>query len=107
MNLEGWVGKEFLLFFGVKESKWTRWQCNGVNRSNGEWILFIDDDCIADKGYINAYYNAILQSPGIVLYEGMIYPQTKKNLGRMLPETPMVECFGQATYVLKRALFMK
>jgi glycosyltransferase involved in cell wall biosynthesis len=31
---------------------------NGVRHATGEWICFIDDDCIADREWIAAFHNA-------------------------------------------------
>ena len=78
----------------------------GVHRATGEWILFIDDDCIADKGYINAYYNAILQSPGIVLYEGMIYPdRPRKTWAECCPENSNGGMFWTSNLCVKKSIF--
>lgn len=78
----------------------------GVDRATGQWILFIDDDCIADKGYINAYYNAILQSPGIVLYEGMIYPdRPRKTWAECCPENSNGEMFWTSNLCVKKSTF--
>jgi GT2 family glycosyltransferase len=78
----------------------------GVNRATGEWILFIDDDCIADKGYINAYYNAILQNPEIVLYEGMIYPdRPRKTWAECCPENSNGGMFWTSNLCVKKSTF--
>ena len=31
----------------------------GVKRAIGEWIIFLDDDCVAQGGFLEAYANAI------------------------------------------------
>jgi GT2 family glycosyltransferase len=51
----------------------------GVSRAAGEWIVFIDDDCIAQKGYLPAYFRAIQENPGVDLYEGYIFPDRPKR----------------------------
>ena len=45
----------------------------GVERAKGEWIVFLDDDCIAQKGYLNAYSTAITENPNLLVFEGRIF----------------------------------
>ena len=80
----------------------------GVNRAKGEWILFIDDDCIAGKGYINAYYNAIMQNPEIVLYEGRIYPdRPRKTWAECCPENTSGGMFWTSNLCVRKSTFLE
>lgn len=45
----------------------------GVQRAKGEWIVFLDDDCIAQSNYLNAYYRAIKENPKVLVFEGRIF----------------------------------
>lgn len=45
----------------------------GVERAKGEWIVFLDDDCIAQKGYLLAYAKAIESNPDVLVFEGRIF----------------------------------
>ena len=45
----------------------------GVDRAKGEWIVFLDDDCIAQEGYLNAYAKAIRANPDVLVFEGRIF----------------------------------
>jgi GT2 family glycosyltransferase len=45
----------------------------GVNRAKGEWIVFLDDDCIAQKGYLAGYASAIGENPDVLVFEGRIF----------------------------------
>ena len=45
----------------------------GVDRAKGEWIVFLDDDCIAQEGYLNAYAKAIRTNPDTQVFEGRIF----------------------------------
>jgi len=45
----------------------------GVDRAKGEWIVFLDDDCIAQEGYLNAYAKAIRANPDTLVFEGRIF----------------------------------
>ena len=51
----------------------------GVERANGEWIVFLDDDCIAQKGYLAAYFIAITENPHTFIFEGRIFPDRPKR----------------------------
>jgi len=44
----------------------------GVYRVKGEWIVFLDDDCIAQEGYLKAYAKAIRANLGTQVFEGRI-----------------------------------
>ena len=45
----------------------------GVDRAKGQWIVFLDDDCIAQEDYLNAYANTIVNQPDIQVFEGRIF----------------------------------
>jgi len=45
----------------------------GVGRAKGEWIVFLDDDCIAQEGYLDAYAKAIKANPDNQVFEGRIF----------------------------------
>ena len=51
----------------------------GAARAMGEWIIFIDDDCIAQTSYISSYYKAINQNPSIGVLEGRIFPDRERQ----------------------------
>ena len=78
----------------------------GVLRAKGEWIVFLDDDCIADKGFINAYHNAIINSSDIVLFEGMIYPdRPRKTWAECCPENSNGGMFWTSNLCVKKETF--
>jgi GT2 family glycosyltransferase len=51
----------------------------GVSRAKGKWIIFIDDDCIAQKDYLAAYADAIYRNPNIYVFEGRIFAERKRK----------------------------
>jgi GT2 family glycosyltransferase len=78
----------------------------GVIRAKGEWIVFLDDDCIADKGFINAYHNAIINSSDIVLFEGMIYPdRPRKTWAECCPENSNGGMFWTSNLCVRKDTF--
>jgi GT2 family glycosyltransferase len=42
----------------------------GAAQSTGEWILFIDDDCIPSEGWIVGFLESIHATPGVEVFEG-------------------------------------
>jgi GT2 family glycosyltransferase len=51
----------------------------GVDRAKGKWIIFLDDDCIAQEGFIKAYSNAIASNPDVDVLEGRIFPDRRRR----------------------------
>ncbi|MDG1173435.1 MAG: glycosyltransferase family 2 protein, partial [Opitutales bacterium] len=51
----------------------------GVARAKGRWIVFLDDDCIAQEGYLEAYAKEIYSNPEILVLEGRIFPDRKRK----------------------------
>ena len=45
----------------------------GTERAIGKWLVFIDDDCIAEKEFLKAYSEAIEQNSAIEVFEGRIF----------------------------------
>ena len=74
----------------------------GAARAMGEWIIFIDDDCIAQTSYISSYYKAINQNPSIGVLEEEFFQIGKGRHGQR-HALPMrqEDCFGPATFVSK------
>ena len=80
----------------------------GVNRANGNWIILIDDDCIADRGYIKAYQEAIYQNPDTVLFEGRIYPdRPRKTWAECCPENSHGNMFWTSNLCVQKKVFEK
>ncbi|MDC0363801.1 glycosyltransferase, partial [Opitutales bacterium] len=51
----------------------------GVSRARGKWIVFLDDDCIAQKGYLDAYAKVIQTNSNIQVFEGRIFADRKRR----------------------------
>lgn len=83
---------------------------NGVQFTKGEWILFLDDDVVADSSILSAYLNAIHYHPSIKAFEGSIYPDDWKLLEKDMAECPVNisgGCFWSANVCIKKELFLK
>ncbi|MDA7823571.1 glycosyltransferase [Opitutales bacterium] len=51
----------------------------GVSRARGKWIVFLDDDCIAQEGYLDAYAKVIQTNSNIQVFEGRIFADRKRR----------------------------
>lgn len=60
---------------------------NGAQYSNGEWLLFTDDDCLPDKDILKNYRKAIQEHNTIPVFEGKII--TDKAQTRYDEEAPV------------------
>jgi GT2 family glycosyltransferase len=66
---------------------------NGAKHAKGDWVVFIDSDCISDKNLINAYIKAIQNNPEMLVFEGCIRPEARKKR-HFLEEAPINETGG-------------
>jgi GT2 family glycosyltransferase len=65
---------------------------NGVKFAKGNWIVFIDNDCIPASNLINTYVKAINDNPETLVFEGCIHADRKKR--HFLEEAPLNETGG-------------
>jgi len=80
----------------------------GVARAQGEWIVFIDDDCIAQPGYLLAYEKAIKSDPNLGALEGRIYPdRPRKTWAEGCPENESGGMFWTSNLCVKKKIFFK
>ena len=95
-------------------AKWTRGpqrgpaanRNHGVRASEGQWAVFVDDDCVPQENLLAAYSTAIAQNPDTRAFEGAILPNGDMN--RDLAECPLNlsgGCFWSANVCIKRDLF--
>jgi GT2 family glycosyltransferase len=79
----------------------------GVDRAKGEWIVFLDDDCIAQEGYLNAYANAIKANPDTQVFEGRIFAdRPRKTWAEGCPENEHGGMLWTSNLCVNRKLFM-
>jgi len=103
-----------------RQFPWCRWISGpkkgaGINRNNGarhalgEWLLFLDDDCVPDNEWLGAYLSAIRKDPNRdVTFEGRTY--SEKNLLERGLEAPVNETGGalpSCNFAISKSLFAR
>ena len=78
----------------------------GVARAKGEWIVFIDDDCIAQPGYLSAYGKAIKENPSVGVLEGRIFPDRERETwAEGCPANEKGGLFWTSNLCVKKSIF--
>jgi GT2 family glycosyltransferase len=80
----------------------------GVNRAKGQWIVFLDDDCIAQEGYLDAYAKVIQTNSNIQAFEGRIFAdRPRKTWAEGCPENSQGGMLWTSNLCIKRSLFIE
>jgi len=65
---------------------------NGAKNADGDWLIFIDDDCLPDANILQAYETAITNNKKALVFEGCIKAdRARQNLAE---ESPVNESGG-------------
>jgi len=80
----------------------------GVKRAQGQWIVFLDDDCIAQVDYLNAYAKAIRANPGTQVFEGRIFANRPRiSWAEGCPENSSGGMLWTSNLCIKKSLFFE
>ena len=78
----------------------------GVERAKGKWIIFIDDDCIAEPGYLSAFFKAVNENPFIGALEGRIFPdRPRETWAEGCPANENGGLFWTSNLCIKKSIF--
>ncbi len=81
---------------------------SGAKASKGDWLIFIDDDCIPNPELLSAYREGIAQNPQLRVFEGAILEERPQQ--RMDEEAPINKGGGglwSCNFMIKRDLFFE
>lgn len=81
---------------------------NGANQASGEWLIFLDDDCIPAATLIDEYRNACSKNPDVEIFEGCITTDRPKS--RFDEESPINESGGflwSCNFMIRKLLFVE
>jgi GT2 family glycosyltransferase len=65
---------------------------NGATHAKGEWLIFIDDDCLPAVNIIDVYFNAIGINKDALVFEGCT--KTDREQRSFIEESPVNELGG-------------
>lgn len=83
---------------------------SGARFAKGEWIVFIDDDCLPKNNILNKYKNAIIENPDCGAFEGSIIPDDWNLMKDEMAECPINtdgNCFWSANICVQKKLFLE
>lgn len=98
---------------------WVRWVAgpkrgpaanrnNGAKNAQGEWLIFIDDDCLPDQKLMSVYINSISTYPDTFVFEGCIKADRPKM--NFVEESPVNEHGGylwSCNFMIHKQMFEK
>ena len=82
---------------------------NGAKFAKGDWLVFLDDDCLPDANWLQQYAVAIGQHPAVQAFEGAILPDSWAALKKDMAECPVNDkggCFWSANVAIEKKLFV-
>jgi len=80
----------------------------GVKRAQGQWIVFLDDDCIAQENYLNAYAKAIRANLDTQVFEGRIIADRPRiTWAEGCPENSSGGMLWTSNLCIKKSLFFE
>ena len=97
--------------------RWARWAAgprrgpasnrnHGAKRATGEWLVFLDDDCIPDPGFLHAYACAIAEHPEFNVFEGRTYvDRPRRSLAESAPVNETGGCLWSCNFAIKKSVF--
>jgi len=79
---------------------------SGAKGSQGDWLVFVDDDCIPRANLLSAYREAMAQNPRVLVFEGAIVEECPRT--RLDEEAPLNKNGGylwSCNFMIQRELF--
>lgn len=80
---------------------------NGAKNAAGDWLLFIDDDCLPDHQLLIEYMKGLRLKENVRVFEGSINPERERK--SYLEEAPLNQSGGylwSCNFMIARQLFM-
>lgn len=79
----------------------------GAKNANGDWLVFIDDDCLPNKDLVKNYQKAITKHESVLVFEGCIKADRKQQ--DLAEESPINETGGylwSCNFMISKSLFL-
>ncbi|MAL85854.1 MAG: family 2 glycosyl transferase [Opitutae bacterium] len=79
---------------------------SGAKISKGDWLIFIDDDCIPEPTFIQSYEQAIIKNSHTSVFEGRIFPdRERKTWAEGCPENSSGGMLWTSNLCIKKSVF--
>jgi GT2 family glycosyltransferase len=101
----------------LKSYPWARWapgpdkgpaanRNNGCRHARGQWLAFIDDDCLPDLHWLKAYAEAIVAHPSCRVFEGSVYAdRPRRSLAEIAPVFERGGNLPSGNFICSKELF--
>lgn len=79
----------------------------GAKNAKGNWLIFIDDDCLPSKQILETYYKALYNYQNILVFEGCIKADREQK--SLVEESPVNETGGylwSCNFMINKNLFL-
>jgi GT2 family glycosyltransferase len=98
---------------------WARWcagprrgpaanRNSGARMGRGEWLLFLDDDCVPVSGFLVAYASAAHQFPAYSVFEGQtVAPHPQQRSDQESPINVKGGVLWSCNFGIRRSLFLE
>ncbi|MCE0522309.1 MAG: glycosyltransferase [Methylacidiphilales bacterium] len=81
---------------------------SGAKSARGEWLIFLDDDCLPQPSFLSAYIEAIRKNPDCQVFEGCTLAERPRV--RLDEEAPINDNGGflwSCNFLIKKSLFFE
>jgi GT2 family glycosyltransferase len=81
---------------------------NGARAASGDWLIFLDDDCLPQPGFLSAYREAVQNHPDCLVFEGSTLAERPRV--RLDEEAPINDKGGylwSCNFLIQRKLFVE
>ena len=104
--------------FIQKNYAWAKWvkgpgkgpaanRNNGAKNAKGDWLVFVDDDCLPDVNFILAYYESISAYKNVHVFEGYIGVDRKqKSFSEESPINTTGGYLWSCNFMIEKDLFI-
>jgi glycosyltransferase involved in cell wall biosynthesis len=81
---------------------------SGASIARGEWLIFLDDDCQPEPGFLSGYVEAIQKNPNYSIFEGRTLPdRPRATLAEESPVNAHGGYLWSCNFLIKRKLFFE
>jgi GT2 family glycosyltransferase len=103
----------------TKQYPWVRWvqgprrgpaanRNNGAAQAQGSWLIFTDDDCLPDPGWLAAFQQAQISEPGLLVFEGRVFTdRPRRSLDEISPTNDKGGNLWSCNVCISKTLFQE